>query len=80
VPTGPGDGGGPRRRNLASHQVGAALVAFLGGLARDTFGAYDVVWYASGALCAVAALMALVIRRRRPTVPSGGGTVAVAGA
>jgi predicted MFS family arabinose efflux permease len=48
---------------LASHQVGAALVAFLGGVARDTFGTYDVVWYASGALCAVAALMALVIRR-----------------
>ncbi|MGW1428527.1 MFS transporter [Streptomyces sp. NPDC002431] len=50
---------------LASHQVGAALVAFLGGVARDTFGTYDVVWYASGALCATAALMALVIRRVR---------------
>ena len=37
---------------LASHQVGAALVAFLGGVARDAFGSYDVVWYASGALCA----------------------------
>ncbi|MFK0116510.1 MFS transporter [Streptomyces sp. NPDC090994] len=49
---------------LASHQVGAALVAFLGGVARDAFGSYDVVWYASGALCAAAALMALVIRRR----------------
>ncbi|MFI9646701.1 MFS transporter [Streptomyces sp. NPDC052040] len=48
---------------LASHQVGAALVAYLGGVARDTFGSYDVVWYASGALCAAAALMALVIRR-----------------
>ncbi|MEU6403081.1 MFS transporter [Streptomyces sp. NPDC046985] len=48
---------------LASHQVGAALVAYLGGLARDVFGSYDVVWYASGALCAAAALMALVIRR-----------------
>ncbi|MFI0241506.1 MFS transporter [Streptomyces sp. NPDC016845] len=48
---------------LASHQVGAAVVAFLGGLARDVFGAYDVVWYAAGALCAVAALMSLVIRR-----------------
>ncbi|MDT0397462.1 hypothetical protein RM705_22625, partial [Streptomyces sp. DSM 41636] len=35
-----------------------------GGAARDTFGSYDVVWYASGALCAAAALMALVIRRR----------------
>lgn len=53
---------------FASHQVGAALVAFLGGLARDTFGSYDVVWYASGALCAAAALMALVIRRR-PQLP-----------
>jgi predicted MFS family arabinose efflux permease len=49
---------------LASHQVGAALVAVLGGVARDVFGTYDMVWYASGALCAAAALMALVIRRR----------------
>ncbi|MEV0444260.1 MFS transporter [Streptomyces spectabilis] len=48
---------------LASHQVGAALVAFLGGVARDVFGSYDVVWYASGGLCAAAALMSLVIRR-----------------
>ncbi|WP_217206624.1 MFS transporter [Streptomyces sp. AC550_RSS872] len=53
---------------LASHQVGAALVAVLGGVARDVFGAYDVVWYASGALCAAAALMALVIRRRTAPV------------
>ncbi len=49
---------------LASHQVGAAIVAFAGGLARDAFGSYDVVWLASGALCAAAALMALVIRKR----------------
>ncbi|AZM53871.1 MFS transporter [Streptomyces sp. WAC 01529] len=48
---------------LASHQVGAAIVAFAGGVVRDTFGSYDVIWYASGALCAAAALMALVIRR-----------------
>ncbi|GAB2936180.1 hypothetical protein [Streptomyces heilongjiangensis] len=34
----------------------------------------------SGALCAVAALMALVIRRRRPNAPTGGPSVAVAGA
>ncbi|MEV6400889.1 MFS transporter [Streptomyces sp. NPDC051907] len=52
---------------LASHQVGAAIVAFAGGLARDAFGSYDVVWYASGALCAAAALMALVIRRKPTT-------------
>ncbi|MFE5484952.1 MFS transporter [Streptomyces sp. NPDC056527] len=53
---------------LASHQVGAAVVAFAGGAARDVFGSYDVVWYASGALCAAAALMALVIRRRDSSV------------
>ncbi|MFI1791796.1 MFS transporter [Streptomyces olivaceoviridis] len=51
---------------LASHQVGAAVVAYLGGVARDVFGSYDVVWYASGTLCAAAALMALVIRRTAP--------------
>ncbi|MGW9023053.1 MFS transporter [Streptomyces sp. NPDC055722] len=55
---------------LASHQVGAALVAFLGGVARDAFGSYDVVWYASGALCAAAALMVLVIRRRPVVTPA----------
>ncbi|WP_374991196.1 MFS transporter [Streptomyces sp. LHD-70] len=52
---------------LASHQIGAAVVAFAGGLVRDLTGSYDVVWYASGALCAAAALMAVVIRRGAPT-------------
>ncbi|MET8714264.1 MFS transporter [Streptomyces sp. NPDC004735] len=61
---------------LASHQVGAALVAFLGAVARDATGSYDVVWYASGALCAMAALMALMIRRAR----AGGPEPAVRGA
>ncbi len=56
---------------LASHQVGAALVAFLGGAARDAFGSYDAVWYSAGALCALAALMSLVIRRR--ATPESGG-------
>ncbi|WP_435974643.1 MFS transporter [Streptomyces sp. Qhu_M48] len=58
---------------LASHQVGAAVVAFAGGVARDVFGTYDLVWYASGALCAAAALMALVIRRPRTEAPSPAG-------
>ncbi|MFH8838700.1 MFS transporter [Streptomyces sp. NPDC017868] len=58
---------------LASHQVGAAAVAFAGGVARDVFGTYDVVWYASGALCAAAALMALVISRPRTEAPSPAG-------
>ncbi|MFD9241051.1 MFS transporter [Streptomyces sp. NPDC059556] len=58
---------------LASHQVGAAVIAFAGGVARDVFGSYDLVWYASGALCAAAALMALVIRRPRTETVSPAG-------
>ncbi|MBA0053278.1 MFS transporter [Streptomyces sp. AJS327] len=54
---------------LASHQLGAAAVALLAGLARDTFGSYDVVWMAAGALCALAALMSLVVSS--PGVPDG---------
>lgn len=59
---------------LAAHQLGAALVAYLGGVARDVFGSYDMVWYASGTLCAAAALMSLVIRRTAPAaVPAQAG-------
>ena len=42
------------------------------GLVRDTTGTYDIAWTASGALCAMAALMALVIRAeetRREVTP-----------
>ncbi len=50
---------------LASHQIGAAIVSYGAGLVRDATGTYDAAWFASGALCAGAALMALVIRARR---------------
>ncbi len=54
---------------LASHQIGAALVAFGAGLTRDAYGSYDMAWIAAGALCAMAAAMSLAIRRgtRRPS-------------
>nr|WP_198663523.1 MFS transporter [Jiangella endophytica] len=51
---------------LASHQIGAALVAFGAGLTRDAYGSYDLAWISAGALCAMAAAMALAIRRRIP--------------
>ncbi|MEU0264999.1 MFS transporter [Nocardioides sp. NPDC006303] len=51
---------------LASHQVGAGLVAWVGGVVRDVTGSYDLVWYAAGALCAAAALMSLVMPRGAP--------------
>ncbi|MFE9123759.1 MFS transporter [Streptomyces sp. NPDC007172] len=46
----------------AAHQIGAALAAFLGGVARDTFGSYDLVWLVLGATCAGASLVCLLIR------------------
>jgi predicted MFS family arabinose efflux permease len=60
----------------AAHQLGAGLVAFLGGAARDAFGSYDLVWVAAGALCAMGALMALTIRwPGRGYAPSARDTV-----
>lgn len=50
---------------LAAHQVGAGLVAVLGGVARDRFGDYNLAWYAAGVLCAAAAFMSLVVRPAR---------------
>ncbi|GAA3029209.1 MFS transporter [Streptosporangium longisporum] len=52
---------------FASHQIGAAIAATAAGITRDQFGAYDLAWYAAGALCLAAAVMSLVIARR----PSG---------
>lgn len=59
---------------LASHQIGAGVVAFAGGIARDVTGSYNTVWYASGALCAAAALMALLIRNRQTAGATPGTT------
>lgn len=47
----------------AAHQGGAGLMALLGGFVRDYSGSYNLVWIASGGLCAVAAAVALAIRR-----------------
>ncbi|NUP01232.1 MAG: MFS transporter, partial [Nonomuraea sp.] len=50
---------------FASHQVGAAIAAVGAGLTRDHLGAYDLAWYAAGALCLLAAGMSLAIRHAR---------------
>jgi predicted MFS family arabinose efflux permease len=54
---------------LASHQIGAGIIAALAGLSRDQLGSYDVAWYAAGTLCVVAAGMALVMRGGRSAEP-----------
>ncbi|MCM2576781.1 MFS transporter [Streptomyces sp. MTZ3.1] len=55
---------------LAAHQIGAGLTAVAAGALRDVTGSYDAAWFGSGALCAAAALMALVIRRRPEAPPA----------
>ncbi|WP_406674334.1 MFS transporter [Nonomuraea sp. N2-4H] len=50
---------------FGSHQVGAAIAAVGAGLTRDHLGAYDLAWYAAGALCLLAAGMSLAIGHAR---------------
>jgi MFS family permease len=47
---------------LLSHQVGGFLGAYLGGIAFDTLGSYQWMWYADMALAAAAGLVNLPIR------------------
>jgi predicted MFS family arabinose efflux permease len=47
---------------LLSHQIGGFLGAYLGGLAFDSFGSYQWMWYADMALAAAAGLVNLPIR------------------
>ncbi|MCA9838592.1 MAG: MFS transporter [Trueperaceae bacterium] len=48
---------------FAAHQVGAALSAWVAGLARDSFGDYALAFYFAGAMAILGGLMALIIRR-----------------
>jgi MFS family permease len=48
---------------FASHQVGAALMALGAGVVRDQIGAYDLSWQIGGALCLVAGVLSLLVRR-----------------
>jgi predicted MFS family arabinose efflux permease len=49
---------------LASHQIGAGIIAAAAGVTRDQLGSYDLAWYVAGALCVVAAGLALLMRDR----------------
>ena len=53
---------------LASHQIGAGIVAFVTGAIRDATGSYDLAWYGAGALCLAAAVMSVTIAAPRPAV------------
>jgi hypothetical protein len=53
---------------FASHQLGSAVAAFGGGVIRDVTGSYDLAWFLAGALCMVAAVTSISIRRNLPPV------------
>ncbi len=48
---------------FASHQVGAAIAAGVAGVLREQTGTYTATWFGGAALCAVAALLSLSVRR-----------------
>ena len=55
-----------------SHQVGAAMASYLGGVARDSLGDYTAAFLAAGILAILAALLASRINREPlPPVPAG---------
>lgn len=53
----------------ASHQVGAAIMAFGAGLLRDHLGSYDSAWYLGGALCLLAAGLSVGLRGPARPIP-----------
>ena len=69
------DAFGPERAPImfgwigAGHQVGAALTAFSAGWIRTVLGDYQLAFWGSGALCLLAAVLALQVGRRPSPVP-----------
>jgi MFS family permease len=53
---------------FASHQLGAAAAAFAAGAIRENLGSYTYAWLGGAALCAVAAVLSISLRRP-PTAP-----------
>ncbi len=57
---------------MAAHQVGAGAAALGAGIVRTELGAYQLAFVTSGAMCLVAAFLALAIGRRgRAVEPAG---------
>ncbi len=48
---------------FCSHQIGAALAAYLGGIARDTLGDYGMAFLVAGVVAGMGALFSLMIKR-----------------
>lgn len=50
---------------FASHQIGAAIAALGAGVIRDVFGEYTYAWWGGAALCVIAAVLSIAVRRTR---------------
>lgn len=48
---------------FASHQIGGGVLALVAGIVRDATGSYDTAWYLGAGLCAIGALLSILIRR-----------------
>ena len=54
---------------FASHQLGAAGAALAAGFIRDSFGTYTYAWFGGAALCALAAVFSISLRRHAGDIP-----------
>jgi predicted MFS family arabinose efflux permease len=54
---------------FASHQLGAAGAALAAGFIRDSFGTYTYAWFGGAALCAIAAVLSISLRRHPDATP-----------
>jgi sugar phosphate permease len=59
---------------FCAHQIGAAMAAWLGGLAHDLLGSYGTAFLVAGALAITAAMLALRISRARPQLQAEAAT------
>ena len=59
---------------FASHQLGAAAAALTAGIIRDSFGTYTYAWFGGAALCALAAVLSIGLRRHRDVPPATANT------
>jgi len=55
---------------FAAHQIGAAIAALVAGVIRDSFGEYTYAWWGGAALCAIAAVLSIAIKRTRVVTAS----------
>lgn len=53
---------------FAAHQLGAAAAAFGAGAIRDVFGEYTYAWWGGAALCVIAAVLSIAVKRTRTPV------------